>query len=433
MIEKLRKKGSDASQIFRDDDGDWSEDQLWVAVRFLIQDSRPAEALQVFDLWKNTKDLCVSESSYEKIIGFLSEEGFMEGAIAAFREMKEHNMCPSFEVYNSVICGFASEEKFKEASIFLNEMRGANFRPRTKTYNGLIEAYGKCNMYDEMDMCLKDMESDGCFPDHITYNLLIKGFSRGGLLKRMERMYCTVLSKRMKLHNSTLVAVLEAYASLGILDRMEKVYRWVLKSKVRLKGDLCRKLASVYIENHMFSKLDRLGIDLSSSNGESDLVWCLRLLSHACLLSKNGMYFIVNKMEAEKVPWNITIANTILLAYLKMKDFTHLRILLSELPDRQLKPDMVSLGILSDANMIGFDGTSIVYAWRRLGLFDEAVEMNTDPLVLCAFGKGHFLRSCEDMYCSLEAEDRESKIWNYQTLINLLSKHIENHPFARLE
>ncbi|KAK8338188.1 hypothetical protein V6Z12_A09G233600 [Gossypium hirsutum] len=275
--------------------------------------------------------------------------------------------------------------------------------------------------YDDISVCLKTMELDGCLPDHFTYNLLIREFSRGGLLQKMERVYRFMISKKMNLQSSSLVAMLEAYANFGILDKMEKVYRKVVNSS-SLKEDTVRKLANVYIKNYMFSRLDDLGIDLSSRTGRNNLVWCLRLLSHACLLSGKGMDSVIQEMDEAKALWNVTIVNIILLAYLKMKDFSHLRNLLSQLPSRQVRPDLTTVGILFDAIEIGFDGAKTLETWRKMVLY-RAVELNTDPLVLTAFGKGHFLRDCEEAYSSLEPKARDRKTWTYHQLIDLVIKH----------
>lgn len=362
----------------------------------------------------------INEFNYAKIIGLLSQEDLAEESVLALEGMKTHGLKPSLEIYNLVIHCFARKGEFDRALYFLNELKANNLIADTETYDGLIQSYGKYKMYDELDECVKKMESDGCLPDHITYNLLIQEFSRGGLLKRMERVFQTVLSKKMGLQSSTLVVMLEAYANFGIIEKMENAYRRVLNSKTSLKDDLIRKLAEVYIENYKFSRLADMGLDLASVTSRTDLVWCLRLLSHACLLSRKGLDSIVKEMEAKNVPWNATVANTILLAYLKMKDFTRLRILLLELSTRHVKPDIVTVGILFDANRIGFNGTTALNTWRRTGFLDEAVEMNTDPLVLSAFGKGNFLQSCEEMYSSLEPEARKKKIWTYQNLIDLV-------------
>jgi pentatricopeptide repeat protein len=377
----------------------------------------------VFDTWKNIEKSRINEFYYEKIIGLLGEEGVIEEAVTLFLEMNSHGLRPSLGTYNSIIHGFAEKGNFDDALFYFNEMKKSNLAPETDTYDGLIQAYGRYKMYDEMGMCVKKMELDGCSPDHITYNLLIREFSQAGLLKRMERLYQTVLSKKMDLQSSTLVAMLEAYARFGILEKMEKAYRRVLNSKTPLKDDVIRKLARVYIGNHMFSRLDYLGLDVSSTVGATDLVWCLRLLSRACLLSRKGMDSIVREMEEAKVSWDVTVANIIMLTYLKIKDFTHLRAFLSQLPSHRVKPDVVTVGILFDAISIGFDGTVALETWRRMGDLYRPVEMNTDPLVFAAFGKGHFLRTCEEVYCSLEPQAREKRTWTYHSLIDLVLKY----------
>ncbi|KAM1142689.1 hypothetical protein ACFX2B_031296 [Malus domestica] len=408
------------------DDGDWTKDQFWAVITFLNNASRSKEILQLFEMWKKIEKTRINEFNYSKIIGLLSEEGLMEEAALCFQEMKSHDLRPSLEVYNSMIHGFARQGNFDDALFYFNEMREMNVAPETDTYDGLIEAYGKYKMYDEMGMCVKKMKLNGCPPDHITYNLLIREFSRGGLLKRMESVYQSMLSKRMFLQSSTLIAMLEVYAKFGILDKMEKVYMRLLNSRTLVKDDLIRKLAEVYIENYMFSRLENLGVDISSRFGQTDLVWCLRLLSRAGLLSRRGMDSIVEEMKEQKTPWNATVANTIMLAYLKMKDFTHLRILLSQLLTQGVEPDIITVGILFDANMIGYDGSGTLDIWKKKGLLQRSVEMNTDPLVLTTFGKGHFLRNCEAAFSSLEPDVRENKTWTYHHLIDLVLKHTES-------
>ncbi|TKY47802.1 Pentatricopeptide repeat-containing protein [Spatholobus suberectus] len=422
LLAKLEKEDSHPLHIIAED-GDWSKDHFWAVVRFLKNASRFTEILQVFDTWKNIEKSRISEFNYNKIIGLLCEEGMMEGALSALQEMKLQGIKPSLDTYNPIVHGLSREGKFSDALRFFDEMKESGLEPDTETYDGLIGAYGKFQMYDEMGECVKKMVLDGCSPDHITYNILIQEYARGGLLQRMEKLYQRMFSKRMHLQSSTLVAMLEAYTTFGMVEKMEKFYRKVLKSKTCLEDDLIRKLAEFYIKNYMFSRLEDLALDLCSAFGETNLVWCLRLLSYACLLSKKGMDIVVREMRDAKVNWNITVANIIMLAYVKMKDFRHLRILLSQLPIYRVRPDIVTVGILFDANRIGFDGSGALETWRRLGYLYKVVEMKTDSLVLTAFGKGHFLKSCEEVYSSLHPEDRERKTWTYYDLIALLSKH----------
>ncbi|KAJ1426692.1 Tetratricopeptide-like helical domain superfamily [Sesbania bispinosa] len=402
LLAKLEKEDSCPLHILSED-GDWSKDHFWAVVRFLKKASRFTEILQVFDMWKNIETSRINELNYNKIISLLCEEGMMEGALSALQEMKIQGLKPSLDTYNPIIHGLSRED--------------------TETYDGLIRAYGKFQMYDEMGKCVKKMELDGCSPDHVTYNILIQEYAQGGLLQRMEKLYQRMLSKRMQLQSSTLVAMLDAYAIFGIVEKMEKFYRKLLNSKTCLEDDLIRKLAEVYIKSYMFSRLEDLGLELRSAFGESDLVWCLRLLSYACLLSRKGMDIIVREMQDAKARLNVTIANIIMLAYMKMRDFKHLRIFLSQLPIYGVKPDIITIGILFDAERIGFDGSGALETWRRMGYLYRIVEMKTDSLVLTAFGKGHFLKSYEEVYSSLHPQDRE-KSWTYYDLIALLSKHI---------
>ncbi|KAK9009707.1 hypothetical protein V6N11_036235 [Hibiscus sabdariffa] len=421
LLEKLEKEGSCPLQILRDD-GDWTKNDFWAAIRFLKHASRSNEILQVFHIWKNIEKSRVNELNYEKIIRLFCEERMVETAVAALQEMKDYGLRPSLEIYNSIIHAYADDGKFDDAMFFLNEMKEIGLEPGTDTYDGLIKAYGKYKMYDEISSCLRMMESDGCPPDHFTYNLLIREFSRAGLLQKMERVHRIVISKQMNLQSSSLVAMLEAYANFGIIGKMEKVYRKVVNS-TSLKEDTIRKLAEVYIKNYMFSRLDDMGIDLSSRTGRNDLVWSLRLLSHACVLSRKGMDSVIREMDEAEASWNATITNIILLAYLKMKDFKHLRSLLSQLQSHRVRPDITTIGILFDAIESGFDGAETLETWRRMGLLFRAVELNTDPLVLTAFGKGHFLRDCEMIFTSLEPEARDKKRWTYQNLIDLVTKY----------
>ncbi|KAL3506520.1 hypothetical protein ACH5RR_031902 [Cinchona calisaya] len=342
--------------------------------------------------------------------------------------MKSYGIRPSLETYNLVIRGFSRIGQFDDALVYIDEMKNAGLKPNTETYDGLIQAYGKYKMYDEMGRCLREMVSSGCLPDHVTYNLLIREFAKAGLINKMERTYQALLSNRMGLQSSTSIAMLETYAKFGILDKMEKVFRRVLNSKVCLQEDMIRKLAGVYIENLMFSRLDDLGLDLCSKTGSTDLVWSLRLLYHACTLSKKGMYSIVQEMESNQVPWNVTIANIMALAYLKMKDFMELEVLLSELPSRYVKPDIITVGVLCDACMSGFRGIPVKRIWTRTGFFDDTVEMNSDPLVLIAFRKGKFIRDFEAMYSLVEAKTKKKGSWTYCHLID----SVETHTKTRL-
>ncbi|GMH20262.1 hypothetical protein Nepgr_022103 [Nepenthes gracilis] len=418
LTQKLNKKGSSPLQVLKDD-GDWSEDQFWAVIEFLAQTSSFEEIPRVFDMWKNLSKSRIEEFYYSKIVIILSEVGLLDDAASALQEMKTHGLEISSDIYNSIIHGFANKGKFDDALLYLKEMEDINLRPDTQTYDGLIEAYGKFKMYDEMVECFKRMERNGLSSDHITYNLLIREFSRGGLFNRMERMCQTLLSKKMGIQSSTLVAMLEAYADFNLLGKMEKVYRKVIISNTLLKEDLIRKLARVYIQNYMFSRLDYLANDLSLKSGRTDLFWCLCLLSWACLLSKKGIDSVLQEMEEARVPWNVTVANIVLLTCLKMKDFKCLKVMLMGIVGRRLEPDIITFGILYDAKAIGFHWSQTLKIWEKIGFLDGFVEMNTDPLVLSAFGKGGFLRILEERYTFLEPQAREEK-WTYRCLIEFV-------------
>uniref|UniRef100_A0A1J3IK26 Pentatricopeptide repeat-containing protein, chloroplastic n=1 Tax=Noccaea caerulescens TaxID=107243 RepID=A0A1J3IK26_NOCCA len=413
LLRRLDRPGS-CPLLLLQEDGDWSKDHFWAVIRFLRQSSRLHDLLPVFDAWKNLDCSRISEANYERIIRFLCAERSMNEAIRAFNSMMDdHKLSPSIEIYNSIIHGCADEGKFEEAIFYLNHMKENDLLPETDTYDGLIEAYGKWKMYDEIVLCLKRMESDGCVRDHVTYNLLIREFSRGGLLKRMEQMYQSLMSRKMTLEPCTLVSMLEAYAEFGVLEKMELTYNKIIRFGISLDEDLVRKLANVYIDNLMFSRLDDLGRGIR----RTDLAWCLRLLCHAHLVSRKGLDYVVKEMEEARVPWNTTFANIALLAYSKMGDFKSIEMLLSELRRKHVKLDLVTVGIVFDLSEAGFDGTGVFMNWKKIGFLDKPVEMKTDPLVHAAFGKGQFLRSCE------EVKNEQSKLWSYQYLMELVVKN----------
>ncbi|KAI3826609.1 hypothetical protein L1987_00658 [Smallanthus sonchifolius] len=416
LFEKLKHKDSDPVGIL-EDDGYWSKELFWAVVGFLNQTSRSNQVLQVFDKWSSKDESRVSVFNYERIVRLLVDEGLVEVAVLALKQMNTiQGMQPSSAIYDSIINGFVEKGRFEDALVHLKVMEDNEMKPHTSIYNGLIKCYAKNGLYDDMARCLKRMESNGCSPDQSTYNLLIREFSLAGLIKRMERTYRIVISKKMDLEASTMVAMLEAYANFGNLEKMEKVYRTVLRMKPRvwLEDNLIRKVAAVYVENYMFSKLDDMGIKLYSRTGNTNIAWCLRMLSHACLLSRTGMQSIVREMDYKKVKWSVAIANTMLFAYAKMKDFEHFKGVILEMAARDVKPDIVTCGILYDAHGFGFDELDY---WRKMGFFGDVVELRTDPLVVVAFGKGDFLRFVE------EVDHTKSQNWSYEHLIDLVKQH----------
>ncbi|KAL8262889.1 hypothetical protein R6Q59_024238 [Mikania micrantha] len=420
LFEKLRHKDSDPVQIL-EDDGDWSKELFWAVVGFLIQTSRSNDILQVFDKWSSKDESRVSVLNYERIVRLLVDEGLVEVAVLALEKMTSiHGMKPSSAIYKAIIHGFVENDRFEDALLHLKVMEDLEMKLHSSIYNGLIKSYAKNGLYDDMAKCVKRMESNGCSPDQSTYNLLIREFSIAGLIKRMERTYRIVISKRMDLETSTMVAMLEAYANFGNLEKMEKLYRKVLwlKPRVYLKDDLIRKVAVVYIENYMYSKLDDMGIKLYTRTGSTSIVWCLRMLSHACLLSRTGMESIALEMNHRNARWSVTIANTMLFAYAKMKDFSRFKAVIFEMLARDVKPDIFTCGILYDAHGFGFGfGFDELDFWRKKGFFGDVVELRTDPLVVVAFGKGDFLRIVE------EFDHTMSQNWSYEYLIDLVKQH----------
>ncbi|XP_050238614.1 pentatricopeptide repeat-containing protein At4g14190, chloroplastic-like [Mercurialis annua] len=257
LLARLNKKGS-CPLLMLEEDGDWSKDHFWTVIRFLRQCSRSDEILQVFNMWKDRETSRINEFNYEKIIEMLGEEGLMEDAVLAFTDIKTFCLSPSLQVYNSLIHGFARNGKFDDALFHLNQMKETNLTLESDTYDGLIQAYGKFKMYDEMGMCLKKMEMDGCTPDRITYNVLIEEFARAGLLTRMEKAYQRTRMERIDLKSSALIAMVEAYANFGVVDKKETVMKRVRTNTRDFNEDLVRKIALVYIENFMFSRLEKL-------------------------------------------------------------------------------------------------------------------------------------------------------------------------------
>lgn len=403
-----------------EEDGDWSKDQFWGVIGFLKQNSRFEEIPEVFDAWTSLDKSRASELNYKRIIGLLCEMGLVEEAVLALEEMKSHGFEVALEVYNSIIHGYANKGQFEDSLLYLNGMQDSGLKPDDDTYDGLIEAYGKSSKYDEMVKCFEMMKNSGCSPDHVTYNLLIREFSKGGLLSKMEKTYQALISKNMGLQTSTLTAMIEAYVNFSMVEKMEVLYHKGIKWKSLMKEDLIRKIAKVYMENYMFSRLDELGENILLRKGRNRLYWCLKLLYHACLLSKKGMNSVLEEMEEANVPWDATVGNILLLAYLKMKDLKVFKIIHSQFPSRYVVPDVVTLGILFDANGNGFDRFRALESWKVHGFLDRVVEMNTDPLVLVAFGKGRFLTMVEETYSSLEPQARKEKRWTYQNLIDFV-------------
>ncbi|XP_068665878.1 pentatricopeptide repeat-containing protein At4g14190, chloroplastic [Aristolochia californica] len=421
LLAKLRRKGSDPLQLLKDE-GDWSKQHFWAVMNYLKETFRIKEALQVFDYWKNIENARINEYNYMKLMELLSMEGLMLEAVSALHEMASYGLKPSVKIYNFIIHGYAKKGDFEKAGFFLRKIVQDDLVLDPETYDGLIQAYGEFKMYDEMCKCVKKMESEGCHSDHVTYNILIRAFARGGLLAKMEEVYQTVLSKRMSLQPSTLVAMLDAYADFGILEKMEKFYHKILNSDAYLTEDMVRKIARVYIENYRFSRLEELGLSLACKIGKTDLVWCLLLLSSACVLSRKGMESIIQEMETSEAGLNISCMNIIALALLKMKDSRRLSNLLYQFRSTKIKPDIVAVGVAFDAYEAQLIRYEALEEWRKMGFLKEKAELNTDPLVLTAFGKGFFLKSCEEHYTALGCRTREKKAWTYGDLINLISK-----------
>ncbi|KAM0059828.1 hypothetical protein Hdeb2414_s0005g00185651 [Helianthus debilis subsp. tardiflorus] len=84
---------------------------------------------------------------------------------------------------------------------------------------------------------------------------------------------------------------------------------------------------------------------------------------------------------------------------------------------RNVKPDIVTCGILYDAHGSGFGFGFDELDYRiKMGFFGDVVELKTDPLVLVAFGKGDFLKIVE------EVDHTRSQSWSYEHLIDLVKQ-----------
>ncbi|KAG6510504.1 pentatricopeptide repeat-containing protein At4g14190, chloroplastic-like [Zingiber officinale] len=412
--------GSSALQLL-EKDGDWTEDNLWAMVSFLVETGRAEEALQVFDLWKNIEMTRNNPSNHLRIIKLFCGEGFMIEAMSAFEATKKSDIIPSLAIYNTIIHAFARKRDFHNSNATFAMMLEAGLLPTPETYNGLIRAYGCFGLYDEMSKCVKRMELSGCFPDEVTYNILITEYARSGLLEKMESTYRVLSSKNLNLQASTLVSMLEAYAEMGNLEKIERVYRRILKLKAYIKENLIRKLALVYIRNYRFAQLEELGNDVRTANwGKIDLVWYILLLSSAGLVSKKGVESILHEMEEEKVPININIVNILAHFYLKIRDFRSLNGAFRQARVCNIKPDLITYGIFFDACDIGYDGIHVLEEWRRSRYLEDVVGIRTDQLVLSAFGKGSFLKLCEKKYITVHSRQKQKKIWRYSDVIRLV-------------
>ncbi|KAJ4873179.1 hypothetical protein Rs2_45158 [Raphanus sativus] len=203
------------------------------------------------------------------------------------------------------------------------------------------------------------------------------------------------MSRKMTLKPVTLVPMFEAYVDFGVLN-MEETYDKILRFGICLDEELVRRLACVYIDKLMFSRLDDLGRRIR----RSDLAWCMRGLCQACLVSRKGLDYVVKEMNEARVPWSTTFANIVLLAYCKMGDFKSIKLLLFELGRRRVKLDLVIVGIVFDLSVAGgFDGTGVFMSWK----YNE-----------------QFLRSCNEVM-NQTLEKLESL--TYQYLLEVLVKN----------
>eukprot|EP01018_Ginkgo_biloba_P035421 Gb_17788 [translate_table: standard] len=418
LVNKLGE-GSNPLEILRED-GDWHPDQFWVVMRYLKEQSRMKEALQVFDFWKDLWTYRQNGKNYTRLIQFLREASMLEEAKQILEEMRIVGVKPTVTTFNNVIHAYAERGQFEEANTFLEQMVEYGLVPNPITYTGLIQAYGKEGRYDGMVKIFKKMQFEGCIPEKNIYNALIREFARGGLRVRMEAAYGTLISKRWRPDSSTLNAMVEAYAAVGCMDKMEKFYGHIRNFKYTLQERSLRKMALAYIESNKFYHLEKMvkevGFQRSDMKG---LVWNLRLLSHACVQSIKGMDSVIRDMRSAKFTPNVTTINILALTYLKMKNFTSLNHVAYQIHSLHICPDLVTIGAFIDGCMSGWDGLPVLEDWNRMQMFQCPVEVKTDPVVLAALGKGNFHTSCEQAFLSLDLAAETSKDWTYTDLIRL--------------
>ncbi|CAA6668198.1 unnamed protein product [Spirodela intermedia] len=393
------------------DDGggdDWSSEELWAAAGFLI-----------FDEWRRRRSPGrATAANFSRLARLLCGGGAMEEAGSVFRQMAALDLPVPVSVYNSLVDGLAGDGDLAGAGEALRRMPELGLSPSPETFHGLLRAFGRKGMYDEMRLP----------PNASTFNLLIMEFAGGGLLEKMEATHRTLLSRRMKLLPAAVAAMIQAYAEVGNLEKMEKMYRRFSGCRAPLREDLIRKMALVYIQNYRFARLEEFGNEIASRTGRNrrtHLVWRLLLLAAALLLSRRGMESIAGEMKAAEVTPHITFTNSIALAHAKMKDFRDLEALLSKIGEEdggELRPDLVTVGVLFDACSDGFNGGRVLDIWRRRRFLEQSAVMETDPLVIAAFGKGRFIKSCEEAFFSTVGggEEGSRKAWTYVDLIRLV-------------
>ncbi|CAA7405029.1 unnamed protein product [Spirodela intermedia] len=403
------------------DDGggdDWSSEELWAAAGFLI-----------FDEWRRRRSPGrATAANFSRLARLLCGGGAMEEAGSVFRQMAALDLPVPVSVYNSLVDGLAGDGDLAGAGEALRRMPELGLSPSPETFHGLLRAFGRKGMYDEMSRWVKKMIAEGCPPNASTFNLLIMEFAGGGLLEKMEATHRTLLSRRMKLLPAAVAAMIQAYAEVGNLEKMEKMYRRFSGCRAPLREDLIRKMALVYIQNYRFARLEEFGNEIASRTGRNrrtHLVWRLLLLAAALLLSRRGMESIAGEMKAAEVTPHITFTNSIALAHAKMKDFRDLEALLSKIGEEdggELRPDLVTVGVLFDACSDGFNGGRVLDIWRRRRFLEQSAVMETDPLVIAAFGKGRFIKSCEEAFFSTVGggEEGSRKAWTYVDLIRLV-------------
>ncbi|CAN6442027.1 unnamed protein product [Victoria cruziana] len=328
---------------------------------------------------------------------------------------------------------FLKEEAgLAESKHFLKQLEADALDPQTITF--LIRAYGRLGLYDDLSRFAKSV---GTLLDAATSNLLIVEFASAGLVGKMEEHARRLLSARLPLKPKTNTAMLEAYADLGCLQKMDEVFFADRTRSTFVPGDrLVRKMAMVYLQNYRFSRLEDLGREVSLKVGRrTPLACCLELLSHACILSRKGMDAVAREVKAAGM-WeeDVSFANAVALAYLKMKDPRSLSWwLASQFRSPPLgggngvRPDMVTFGVAIDGYSSGLLGDGgVLLQWMKRGFLNEAADTRTDPLVIAAFGKGAFHRACEERYTALHLNLRakETSSWSYQELLRLVSVHL---------
>ena len=254
-----------------------------------------------------------------------------------------------------------------------------------------------------------------------------------GKLPKMRKMHQRSSPLLPSSSSSLSSSTRSGLADLGQLPKMGKMYSrsssLSSSSSCGFSEDLIRKMAMVYIQNLMFSRLEDLGNDLAARKGRTSFVCLLLLLASGLILSRRGMDSIIKELRSSMIEDDISFINILAMAHARMKGFKDLEVLFLMIGENgDLKPDLITVSVFFDACSCGFHGGRVLDAWKRKGFLERKVEMVTDSLVIAGFGKGQFLESCEEiLFEDNDDNDRDNddgkikkKEWTYVDLIGQL-------------